>query len=352
MTISGTSIEYIDHRLSEKSSLAVAVAILIFLMTFSGTSKQTEFKTFRITGFAQGTNYQITYYAAGNLISKNHVDALFNEIDSSLSIYKPYSLINRFNNSGSGVEMDEHLYRVVKRSMQIYKRSNGVFDISIYPIVDAWGFGNRPAAKLPGPGDIKGLMACIGMDKLILNGKLLRKKLPCVKIDVNGIAQGYSVDLLAELLESKGIKNYLVEIGGEIRLKGRKQPGNELMKIGIEEPSADPSRESLQKILGMEEGAITTSGNYRKYIQDGKKKLSHLMDAKTGYPLDNDLISVTVRAKDAITADGYDNVLIGLGLSKAMSFLKKNKELQAHFIYLKPDGSIGSIASPGFFEEE
>lgn len=352
MTISRTGIKNINPLRSKKYLSVIAAAILIFLMTFSGRSKHAEFKTFRITGFAQGTNYHVTYYAAADVITKHHVDALFNEIDSSLSIYKPYSLISRFNNSASGVEMDEHLYRVVQRSRQIYRRSKGVFDITVYPIVDAWGFANRPVTELPAPGDIKKLMACVGMDKLIINGKMLQKRLPCVKIDVNGIAQGYSVDLLAELLESKGIENYLVEIGGEIRLKGRKQPSNEVMKVGIEQPPDDPVQESIPKILEMEDGAVTTSGNYRKYIQNGKKKLSHLMDAKTGYPLDNELISVTVRAKDAITADGYDNVLMGLGLSKAMSFLRKNKHIQAHFIYLKTDGSIGNIASPGFFEEE
>ncbi|MHB1177304.1 MAG: FAD:protein FMN transferase [Daejeonella sp.] len=336
--------------------ISITSAILIILSAtgcITGINPDANVvKTFRITGFAQGTNYHVTYYAAENVVTKDNVDALFNEIDSSLSIYKPYSLINRFNNSTSGVEMDEHLYRVVKRSMQVYERSKGVFDITIYPIVDAWGFGNRQVAKLPAPGDIRGLMACVGTDKLIIDGKTLQKKSPCVKIDVNGIAQGYSVDLLADLLESKGVENYIVEVGGEIRLKGRKQPGNELMKIGIEGPPDESDHESLQKVLKMEEGAITTSGNYRKYIPKGTKKLSHLMNAKTGYPIDNELISVTVRAKDAITADGYDNVLMGLGLSKAMSFLRKNKELQAYFIYLKDDGSIADTASAGFFKNK
>ncbi|MEJ7779074.1 MAG: FAD:protein FMN transferase [Daejeonella sp.] len=326
-----------------------ATAILIFLITFSGRSRHPEFRAFRITGFAQGTNYHVTYYAARDVVTKDNINALFNEIDSSLSIYKPYSLINRFNNSVSGIMMDGHLDRVVKRSRQIYERSNGVFDITIYPIVDAWGFGNRQVGKLPGPEDITKLMACVGMNNLFTAGKTLQKKMPCVKIDVNGIAQGYSVDLLAELLESKGVENYLVEVGGEIRVKGRKQPENVLMKIGIEQPSGGTAPETLQKVLEIEEGAITTSGNYRKYIQNGNKKSSHLMNVKTGYPVDNELISVTVRARDAITADGYDNVLIGLGLTKAMGFLRKNKELQAYFIYVKDDGSIGDTASRGFF---
>lgn len=328
------------------------IAVLVSL-AFSGMAPNTnrDPKAFKLTGLAQGTNYHITYYAADSLVSKQNVTDLLNEIDSSMSIYKSYSLINKFNNSASGVEMDKHMSKVVKRSLEIYTQSDGVFDITIYPIVDAWGFGNKKTNHLPDAEAVKSLMPCVGSDKLLIKGKQLLKSNPCTKVDVNGIAQGYSVDLLAELLEHKGITNYLVELGGEIRVRGRKYPGNELMKIGIERPSDDPSKESLQKILRMENGAITTSGNYRKFIQNGKKKLSHLMDASTGYPLDNEVISVTVRAKDAMTADGYDNVLIGLGVDKGMKFLKQHPELEAYFIYLKEDGSVRDTASRNFFKE-
>ena len=136
-------------------------------------------------------------------------------------------------------------------------------------------------------------------------------------IDVNGIAQGYSVDMLANLMEAYGINNYVVELGGEIRVKGRK-PGNEKMKVGIESPvSAERDLGMMQRVLVIDSGAITTSGNYRRYYESEGKKISHLLDPKTGYSISNELIAVTVFAEDAITADGYDNALMVMGLNKS-----------------------------------
>ena len=246
--------------------------------------------------------------------------------------------------------MDEHLEKVVRRSLKIWKESEGVFDISILPIVEAWGFGAKRHSNQPSDEMIKKALACSGSDKLHIRGRWLIKDIQCLKIDVNGIAQGYSVDVIADYIELKGVQNYLIEIGGEIRVKGRKQPGNLIMRIGIEQPSNDKDEEAtIQKIIEMKDGAITTSGNYRKYIQNGSKKLSHLMDPKTGRPIDNEMISVTVKTRDAMSADGYDNVLIGMGIEKAFSFLKKHKGLDAYFIYQDEKGAVRDTASAGFF---
>lgn len=310
-----------------------------------------EIRPFKIEGFAQGTSYHITYYATDSLIEKKTIEGIISELDSSLSIYKPYSLINKFNNSDTGVEMDQHLSKVVRRSIEIYRETKGISDISIYPVVDAWGFGISKVSRIPTAEVIKKIMPCVGLKKIHINGTRLLKDIPCLKIDVNGIAQGYSVDVLANFIESKGIQNYIVELGGEIRARGRKQPGGEFMQIGIEQPSDnDDTSEPLQKIIKLENGAITTSGNYRKYISSGNKKFSHLMDPKTGYPIDNELISITVRASDAMSADGYDNALMGMGLKKALRFVRKHKELEAYFIFHKPDGTVTDTASAGFYK--
>ncbi len=312
--------------------------------------KKSKSSAYKIEGFAQGTSYQITYYAERAVISSNSINHIFNELDSSLSIYKPYSLINQFNNSEGGILMDEHLSKVVQRSLTIWKESDGVFDISILPIVEAWGFGAKKHSNNPTDAEIARALSCSGSDKLRIEGQRLVKTQPCLKIDVNGIAQGYSVDVIASYLESKGIKNYLIEIGGEIRVKGQKQPGNQVMRIGIEQPAEKGNDEPvIQKVIELRGGAITTSGNYRKFIQNGSKKLSHLMDPKTGRPIDNQMISVTVRSHNAMSADGYDNVLIGMGIEKAFTFLKKHKELDAYFIYRDGDGVVRDTASIGFF---
>ena len=324
-----------------------------FIISSCMLSRKAELRSeaYKIEGFAQGTSYQITYYAESAIISSSSINQLFNELDSSLSIYKPYSLINQFNNSENGLIMDEHLFKVVQRSIKIWKESEGVFDISILPIVEAWGFGAKKHSKVPTNAEIARALSCSGSDKLRIEGKRLIKTIPCLKIDVNGIAQGYSVDVIAKHLESKGVQNYLIEIGGEIRVKGRKQPGNQLMRIGIEQPAENGNDEPvIQKVIELHAGAITTSGNYRKFIQNGSKKLSHLMDPKTGRPIDNKMISVTVKTRNAMSADGYDNVLIGLGIEKAFDFLKKHKGLDAYFIYQDENGVVRDTASAGFFK--
>lgn len=331
---------------------SVILPILLILPILFGckSRKFQSYSQYQISGFAQGTSYQISYYANEEIISSNEIDRKFSELDSSLSIYKSYSLINQFNQSQTGIEMDEHLYKVVQRSLKIWKESNGVFDIAILPIVEAWGFGAKRHSNQPSEADIQNALNCSGSDKIRIEGRRLIKTVPCLKIDVNGIAQGYSVDVIATYLESRGIKNYLIEIGGEIRIKGRKQPGNQVMKIGIEQPTDNKDEDGgIHKVLEMKGGAITTSGNYRKFIQNGSKKLSHLMDPKTGRPISNELISVTVRTKDAMSADGYDNVLIGMGIDKAFAFLKKHKGLEAYFIYQDANGAVRDTASTGFF---
>jgi len=336
--------------LRNRHSVILPILLILPILFGCKSRKFQSYSQYQISGFAQGTSYQISYYANEEIISSNEIDRKFSELDSSLSIYKSYSLINQFNQSQTGIEMDEHLYKVVQRSLKIWKESNGVFDIAILPIVEAWGFGAKRHSNQPSEADIQNALNCSGSDKIRIEGRRLIKTVPCLKIDVNGIAQGYSVDVIATYLESRGIKNYLIEIGGEIRIKGRKQPGNQVMKIGIEQPTDNKDEDGgIHKVLEMKGGAITTSGNYRKFIQNGSKKLSHLMDPKTGRPISNELISVTVRTKDAMSADGYDNVLIGMGIDKAFAFLKKHKGLEAYFIYQDANGAVRDTASTGFF---
>ena len=334
-----------------KTIAILQILSILSILPSCSTRISPSYSQFQISGFAQGTSYQISYYASDAIISSRSIDQKFSELDSSLSIYKSYSLINKFNNSETGIEMDEHLKKVVKRSLKIWKESEGVFDISILAIVDSWGFGVKRHSNQPSEEVISKALACSGSDKLHILGNKLIKDIPCLKIDVNGIAQGYSVDVIADFIESQGIQNYLIEIGGEIRVKGRKQPGKQIMRIGIEQPVYDKNEEAtLQKIIELKGGAMTTSGNYRKYIQNGSKRFSHLMDPKTGSPLENELISVTVRTSNAMSADGYDNVLIGMGIEKAFNFLKRHKGLEAYFIYQDTDGTVRDTASLGFFK--
>ncbi|MCO5240814.1 MAG: FAD:protein FMN transferase [Chitinophagaceae bacterium] len=328
--------------------------ILLFLKTvfFSGkVAPVSEIQKIQIAGFAQGTTWHVTYYAGDSIVTKIQVDSILTRLDSSLSLYKPYSLISRFNASRKGLVIDDDLAAVVRKSIEAWQQSEGLFDITIQPLVQAWGFSARPVKKYPDSARVRALLRCTGTDKIRLKGSRLVKAKSCVAIDVDGIAQGYSVDVVASFLERRGIVDYIVEIGGEIRVKGRKQPGKEKMKIGIEAPGDyEMKAPVIQRIITIDEGAVTTSGNYRKFHESNGKKFSHTIDPRTGYPTDNSLVSVTVFAKDAITADAYDNVLMAMGLEKALRFTQQKQDIAAYFIYRLPDGSIRDTASSRFVE--
>ncbi|AHF14897.1 FAD:protein FMN transferase [Niabella soli] len=325
--------------------------LLLLVVLFSFFRAASNLNPFHLSGFAQGTTYHITYYAEDSALKKFQADSIFHSLDSSLSVYKNYSLISKFNRERRGVLADKHLKAVVKKAGEVSEASGGIFDITVMPLVKLWGFGPDGKSKTdPSEQQVKAALSFVGYRKLYFKGDSLLKKDPRITIDVNGIAQGYTVDVIAAFLEAKGIKNYLVEVGGEIRVKGRKQPSGAVMKIGVESPSeeendADPV---LIKSIYVKEGAVTTSGKYRNFYKNGNKKISHLMDPRTGYSIQNEMISVTVLAKDGITADGYDNVFMGMHLKEAFAFLKKHPELECYFIYTKENGMAADTASAGF----
>jgi FAD:protein FMN transferase len=315
----------------------------------SSFSTTTGIQKIQLTGFAQGTTWHVTYYAEDSIVKKIQVDSILIRLDSSMSIYKKYSLISRFNKSKKSILVDDHFATVIKKSVEVWRESDGVFDITVMPLVQAWGFGAVKVKTYPDSAHIKTLLKCIGTNHITLKGNQLIKTKPCITVDVNGIAQGYSVDVVADFLQKNNIENYIVEIGGELRIKGRKQPSNEKMKIGIEAPGDYEMEPSvMQKIISLDSGAITTSGSYRQFHESNGKKFSHSIDPKTGYPSQNELISVTVYAADAITADAYDNVLMAMGLKKALAFVEKRNDISAYFIYKKNDGAIADTASSRF----
>ena len=307
----------------------------------------TREKEFVITGSAQGTTYTVKYSSLAEQIAKSDIDSVLNVIDSSMSLYKTQSLINQFNNSKEGHSIDRHIFKVVRKSMAINKDTEGLFDITVAPLVEIWGFGSRPSPGIPDSSSIADLLNCVGTRKLSLNRKILAKAQPCIKIDLNGIAQGYSVDILYKFLRAKKIKNFMIELGGEVRIRGRKPTGKGYA-ILIEGFPSTLSDRSFSKIATFTEGAMTSSGTYQKTRESDQGTISHLIDPRDGYPLKTDLLSVSVYAKDAITADGYDNALMAMGVSDAVKFVAKRKFLEAYFVYQKPDGSIADTMSSGF----
>jgi len=306
-------------------------------------------RAYHLTGYTQGTTYAITYYAADSLVGTEEVARQLAEIDASLSLYKAGSLINQFNQARRGVCPDHHLRLVVRKALEVHRATDGLFDATVEPLVQAWGFGHQPAAGTPTPAAIQKILRSVGSDKLTLRGDSLIKQVPTLHLDLNGIAQGYTVDVLAALLERHGIRDYVVEVGGELRVRGHRQPGGEVLRIGIERPDTSAfAAPALQQVIGLTAGGVTTSGNYRKFRRVGGQQAAHLINPKTGYPFRNELVSVTVVAPDALTADAYDNALMGMGLDRALRFLRQNPDLQAYFIYQRPNGAVADTATLGF----
>lgn len=295
-------------------------------------------------GRAQGTTYAIQYYANQNLVRKQEVDSVLAVIDRSMSLYQDSSLISRFNqNDVSAMQLDPHINAVMQRAFAVHKRSGGYFDVTVEPLVRLWGFGSQRIRELPTQKQIDSVLAFVGMNKLTLRKNLLQKQDRRVSIDLNGIAQGYSVDVLASFLASKNVKNYIVELGGEIKTKGNK-PGGQPFEIAIERPLNAGNSGFILQLSGE---SVTTSGNYRKVFDYQGKKIHHHIDPKTGYPLQNNVASVTVIAPHAVDADAYDNVFMALSPKESIKLANKLKGVEVYIIY-KEGEAFREIFSKGF----
>ena len=321
--------------------------LVLFFVGWRAMPEHQPKKLFRINGRAQGTTYSISYLNTDSIVEKAEVDSIFHAIDLSLSLYEPASLINRFNREGM-VKMDQHMMAVVKTSSDIEKSSYGCFDITVKNLVDLWGFGVKGGQHLPSGADISKALLLTGSRYLIFRNDTLIAGRKNVQIDCNGIAQGYSVDCIFHYLEEKGIQDMIVEIGGEVRARGRNAKG-EIWRVGIESPSGIAENwYPVADVIGLDGSAVTTSGDYRKYFIHQGKKYSHVIDPRKGRPVDNGIISVTVMAPDATTADGWDNGFFVMGVDSAFTLLKKMPSLELRIIYQDKSGNFRDTASEGF----
>lgn len=295
---------------------------------------------YKINGYAQGTSYSLHYFAQTDLVKKSSIDSIMQVIDQSMSLYQPNSLLSQFNGSLSGIRVDPHFVKVYQKAKLVNKDTKGAFDVTVASLVQTWGYGPAKVLQQPNEALIDSLLNFVGMEKLSLHQNNLRKTKPGVKIDFNGIAQGYTVDVVAEYLQSQGLHNFMFELGGEIRVKGQK-PNGELFRIGVAGPLKNKyGKHEIKHIVAFKSGALTTSGN--------EEKKNHLINPKTGKPIETATLSVTVYAKDAITADGYDNALMAMSVKDALDFVKKRKNLEVYIVYQRQNGEIADTLSVGF----
>ena len=313
-----------------KFSKLLPVLIPVVLLSLTSCKQSKEYKV--IDGFTQGTTYHIVYeYASADSLN-NIVDSILVAIDNSLSVYNNKSIISAVNRNEE-VALDTLFINVFNRSVEITKISNGAFDISAAPFFDIWGFGFKNKESVTDQ-KLDSIKAFTGMDKIkIENGKVVKTD-PRVTINVNAIAQGYTADVIAQEFDRRGIENYLVEIGGEIMCKGKNSRG-ELWTIAIDKPvdGNNIPGQDVQDIVELTVRGLATSGNYRKYYEENGEKFSHTIDPSTGKPVKHNLLSATVIAKDAMTADAMATVLMVVGLDKAKEILAADATMDAYLVY-------------------
>ena len=307
----------------------------IFCVYTNDAICQVVFPLRQLEGRAQGTTYHISYYSKDTFSLKGSIDSLLKKIDSSLSTYLPASIISRMNSNDSHAVADQHFKNVFARSNEISTLTKGLFDITVAPVVNAWGFGFTKKKDVRKE-NVDSLLKLVGFEKVRLQDGRLVKKMPEMMIDMNAIAQGYTVDQMGEFLDAYGIESYIVELGGELRTKGRKSDGG-YWKIGIDRPSELESNE-FQAILSLEGKSMATSGNYRRFYEENGKRYAHIIDPRTGFPAKHNLLSATVVAKDCMTADAFATAFMVMGVEETKSFLAAHPGEGLEVILIYDDG--------------
>jgi FAD:protein FMN transferase len=321
-----------------------AVLALIFLFSCASVQQKVMFQ-----GQTQGTYYAVTYFDEEGRNFQGEIDSILKAFDRSVSMWVPESIISKINRGDATVKPDEWFIGIFNRSEEISKSTDGAFDCTVGPLVNAWGFGFKGKMKMDSV-KVDSLKKLVDYKTVRLENGWLVKENKNIQLDFNAIAQGYAVDVLGNFLALKGIKNYLIDIGGEVLGKGLKPDGKNWL-VGIEDPAADSlSERTINAKVKLADKALATSGSYRKYYEENGIRYSHTIDPKTGYPVRHSLLSVSVLAPDCATADGYATAFMVMGFEKARDFVENEPDLEAFFIVDGGSGMFKTYATKGLEE--
>ncbi len=312
--------------------------IVLLLVSFFITSCKTKEKEeyIKLRGDIFGTTYSIIYENSNNY--QEEVNIIFNNFNNSLSTYIPNSIVSKVNQNDSTVLVDEYFIEAFDKAKRIYKETDGFFDPTIGKLINAYGFGSGKEKKNLTQSEVDSLKNFMGFEKILLKGNKVVKPEE-IEFNVNAYAKGLGVDVVGRFLESKNIKNYLVEIGGEIRARGN-SPRGTLWKVAIDDPNTDGSR-SQSRTIKLNNQSMATSGNYRKFkINPNGNKVVHTVNPKTGLAQENNLLSASVLIQgDCADVDAYATAFMAMGLEKTKSFLINHPELKVVLLYAK-EGEI------------
>ncbi len=306
---------------------------LVLALLVSGCTTGNRGAWLKISGYTQGTTYNITYQDPDSTDYQEQLEKLLGEFDQSLSTYIPSSIVSRMNQGIPDVVADEYFRICFLAAEEVYAATGGAFDITVAPVVNAWGFGFTERSRVDSA-LIDSLLQFVGMNKVSLRENKLVREREGMMLDMNAIAQGYAVDVLAGFFDAENIENYLVEIGGEVRCSGKNRFGLD-WRIGIDKPidGLQLPGVQMQAIVQISGRSLATSGNYRRFYEEDGIKYSHTIDPSTGYPVQHGLLSATVVAGDCMRADAYATAFMVMGYEKARRFLEEHTYLDAYLIF-------------------
>lgn len=333
-----------------KRKTLYSLIVLSLTVLFTQCDSNTEY--LYVKGQVFGTYYSITYLHPKKKNLEKEIEKKFKKFDNSLSTFNSNSIISRINQNDTTVKTDSFFEEMYSMAVRVSDESNGAFDITVAPLVNAWGFGfgNHDHSVSP---DLDTIMPYIGYRKIRLENHRLIKNHKRMMIDASAIAKGQGSDVIAALLEENGCENYMVEIGGEIACKGA-NPKGEKWHIGIDKPIDEPVDEKLdtnsgfQTVLAITDVGLATSGNYRQfYVKDGKK-YAHTIEPRTGYPVQHNLLSVSVIAPTCMQADAYATAFLVLGVDSSLHICNRHVDMECYLIYADEQGLIQTVHSIGF----
>jgi thiamine biosynthesis lipoprotein len=320
-------------------SLFVTKVAFIFLYLGSLQIQRESYKT--LLGQAQGSTYRIVYEDKEGIDFSKSVDSLFSLVDQSMSLWNNNSLISKINNNQPYEVVDEHFAKVFLASEVVSKKTKGYFDVTVGPLVKAWGFGKEKTRLIPGMESLDSLKKLVNYKNIRIDKGKVIKKYSESQLDFNAIAQGYTVDIISEFLKNNGVLNYLVEVGGEVRASGINAK-LETWKVGIENPK---NENNLQAIVSLGNKSLATSGSYRKFFIQNGQKYAHAIDPHLGKPVAHNVLSMTVLANTCSEADAFATAFLVMGLEKAKRIAKKEKI--DFFAIFEQNSQINTFATEG-----
>ena len=321
-------------------------SFLVILALLALASCDNQPKKIILKGLAQGSYYAITYYDEQGRNFQREVDSIFRAVDRSVNLWVDSSVICKVNRNEE-VELDSIFVDNFRIAQEAARLSGGYFDPTISPIVAAWGFSAKTGDSIT-PQLIDSLKQLVDYRKVrIENGKVVKEN-PAMQLDFNAIAQGYTSDMIASFLESRGISNYLVDTGGEIMAKGNKPDGKPWI-VGIEKPADNwDSEQVVQTRIALCDKGLVTSGSTRKYVERNGKRYSHCIDPTTGYPVEHQLLSATVLAENSVWADALASICMVMGMERSLETIEAMDGVEAYYIFVNAEGELETFATEGF----